>query len=48
MMRFSNHRGVPARGVESSPLGSDEFAGFVKRELQKWAKVVTATGMTIN
>ncbi len=37
-----------ARGVESSPLGSDEFAAFVKKELEKWAKMVTATGMTIN
>lgn len=40
--------GSRARGVESSPLGSEEFAGFVKRELEKWAKMVAATGMTVN
>jgi len=40
--------GFRARGVESSPLGSDDFAAFVKREVEKWAKMVRATGMTIN
>jgi tripartite-type tricarboxylate transporter receptor subunit TctC len=40
--------GFRARGAESSPLGSEEFAAFVKRELEKWAKVVAATGMTIH
>ncbi len=41
-------KGFRARGAESSPLGSDEFAAFVKTELEKWAKVVKATGMTLN
>lgn len=40
--------GLRAHGSEPSPLGSDEFAAFVKKELEKWAKVVTATGMTVN
>jgi tripartite-type tricarboxylate transporter receptor subunit TctC len=40
--------GFQARGAEPSPLGSNEFAAFVKKELEKWAKVVTATGMTTN
>ena len=35
-------------GVEPAPLGADEFAAFVKSEVEKWAKVVTATGMTAN
>lgn len=35
-----------AQGAEPSPLGSDEFAAFVKSEIEKWAKVVAATGMT--
>ena len=35
-----------AQGAEPSPLGTDEFAPFVKSEVEKWAKVVTATGMT--
>ena len=35
-----------AQGAEPSPLGTDEFAPFVQREIEKWAKVVTATGMT--
>ena len=35
-----------AQGAEPSPLGSDEFAAFVKSEVEKWAKVVAATGMT--
>lgn len=40
--------GFQARGAEPSPLGPNEFAAFVKKELEKWAKVVTATGMTVN
>jgi tripartite-type tricarboxylate transporter receptor subunit TctC len=35
-----------AQGAEPSPLNTDEFTPFVKREVEKWAKVVTATGMT--
>ena len=35
-----------AQGAEPSPLGADEFATFVKSEVEKWAKVVAATGMT--
>ena len=34
-----------AQGAEPSPLGSDELAAFVKKEIEKWAKVVAATGM---
>jgi tripartite-type tricarboxylate transporter receptor subunit TctC len=37
-----------AGGVEPSPLGADEFAAFVKSEVEKWAKVVAVTGMTAN
>ncbi len=36
-----------AQGAEPSPLNTDEFTPFVKREVEKWAKVVTATGMTV-
>jgi tripartite-type tricarboxylate transporter receptor subunit TctC len=35
-----------AQASEPSPLGTDEFAAFVKKEVEKWGKVVTATGMT--
>jgi tripartite-type tricarboxylate transporter receptor subunit TctC len=35
-----------AQGAEPAPLATDEFASFVKREVEKWAKVVAATGMT--
>ncbi|MES2561356.1 MAG: tripartite tricarboxylate transporter substrate binding protein [Pseudomonadota bacterium] len=35
-----------AQGSEPSPLATDEFAAFVKREVEKWGKVVMATGMT--
>lgn len=35
-----------AQGAEPSPLGADEFAAFVKSEIDKWAKVVAATGMS--
>lgn len=35
-------------GAEPAPLATDEFAAFVKREVEKWAKVVTATGMTVD
>jgi tripartite-type tricarboxylate transporter receptor subunit TctC len=34
-----------AQGAEPSPLGTDEFAAFVKREIEKWSRVVAATGM---
>jgi tripartite-type tricarboxylate transporter receptor subunit TctC len=36
-----------AQGAEPSPLASDAFALFVKGEIEKWAKVVAATGMTV-
>ena len=35
-----------AQGAEPSPLGTDEFASFVRSEVEKWAKVVAATGMS--
>jgi tripartite-type tricarboxylate transporter receptor subunit TctC len=35
------------QGAEPSPLPFDEFAPFVKKEIEKWAKVVAATGMTV-
>jgi tripartite-type tricarboxylate transporter receptor subunit TctC len=35
-----------AQASEPSPLGTDEFAAFVKKEIEKWGKVVAATGMT--
>jgi tripartite-type tricarboxylate transporter receptor subunit TctC len=35
-----------AQGAEPSPLGPDAFAAFVKQEIDKWAEVVAATGMT--
>jgi tripartite-type tricarboxylate transporter receptor subunit TctC len=39
-------KGLQSRGAEPSLLGPDEFAAFVKKEVEKWAKVVPATGMT--
>jgi len=33
-------------GAEPSPLPAEAFAAFVKNEVEKWAKVVAATGMT--
>jgi tripartite-type tricarboxylate transporter receptor subunit TctC len=35
-----------AQGAELSPLGTEDFAAFVRLEVEKWAKVVAATGMT--
>ena len=35
-----------AQGAEPSPLGAEAFAAFVKTEVEKWARVVAATGMT--
>jgi tripartite-type tricarboxylate transporter receptor subunit TctC len=35
-----------AAGAEPSPMPSEEFAAFVKTEIEKWGKVVAATGMT--
>lgn len=35
-----------AQGSEPSPLATDEFAAFVAREVDKWGKVVTLTGMS--
>jgi tripartite-type tricarboxylate transporter receptor subunit TctC len=37
---------LQAQGAEPSPLAGDEFAAFVKREVEKWAKVVAVTKMT--
>ena len=37
-----------AAGAEPAPLATDEFAAFVKSEVEKWAKVVAATGMTVD
>jgi tripartite-type tricarboxylate transporter receptor subunit TctC len=36
-----------AQGAEPSPLGRAAFAAFVKAEMEKWAKVVAVTGMTV-
>ncbi len=36
-----------AQGAEPSPLNTDEFTPFVKLEVEKWGKIVTATGMTV-
>lgn len=35
-----------AQGAEPSPLGREQFAAFVKSEVDKWAKIVAVTGMT--
>jgi tripartite-type tricarboxylate transporter receptor subunit TctC len=35
-----------AQGAEPSPLASDAFARFVRSEVEKWGKVVAATGMS--
>ena len=35
-----------AQGAEPSPLNTDQFTPFVKVEVEKWAKIVAATGMT--
>ena len=35
-----------AQASEPSPLPTDEFAAFVRKEVEKWGKVVAATGMT--
>lgn len=37
-----------AQGAEPAPLAREEFTAFVKSEVDKWAKVVAATGMTAN
>jgi tripartite-type tricarboxylate transporter receptor subunit TctC len=39
---------LQASGAEPSPLVPDEFAAFVKSEVEKWAQVVAVTGMTAN
>jgi tripartite-type tricarboxylate transporter receptor subunit TctC len=36
-----------AQGAEPSALSADAFAGFVRGEVEKWAKVVAATGMSV-
>jgi tripartite-type tricarboxylate transporter receptor subunit TctC len=35
-----------AQGSEPSTLGTDEFALFARREVEKWSKMVAITGMT--
>ena len=35
------------RGTEPVPLGPDEFVVFVKKELEKWATIVKATGIAV-
>ncbi len=35
-----------AQGAEPAPLATEGFTAFVKSEVEKWAKVVAATGMT--
>jgi len=35
-----------AQGAEPSPLNTDQFTPFVRLEVEKWGKIVTATGMT--
>ena len=35
-----------AQGAEPSPLGREQFAAFVRLEIDKWAKIVAVTGMT--
>lgn len=35
-----------AQGAEPSPLAREPFTAFVKNEVEKWAKIVAATGMT--
>ena len=37
-----------ANGAEPSPLARDEFTAFVKSEIEKWSRVVAATGMKAN
>ena len=37
-----------AAGAEPSALATEEFAAFVKSEVEKWGKVVAATGMTVD
>ncbi len=37
-----------AAGAEPSALTTDDFSLFVKSEVEKWARVVTATGMTVD
>lgn len=47
IMRSPEARGrLNAQGAEPSPLPTEEFTAFVKSEVEKWAKVVAATGMT--
>ncbi len=37
-----------AAGAEPAPLATEEFSAFVKSEVEKWGKVVVATGMTVD
>ncbi len=34
------------QGAEPAPLSTDQFTVFVRHEVEKWSKVVAATGMT--
>ena len=39
---------VDRLATEPSPLNTDQFTPFVKVEVEKWAKIVAATGMTVD
>ena len=34
------------QGAEPSPLAAAPYTAFVKKEIEKWGRVVAATGMT--
>src|SRR4051794_30399630 len=42
-----HRQALHAQRTEPSPLDTEAFALFVKREIDKWSKVVSATGMTV-
>ena len=37
-----------AQGALASGIPPEEFAGFVKREVEKWARVAKAAGVTVD
>jgi tripartite-type tricarboxylate transporter receptor subunit TctC len=37
-----------AQGALASGIPPEEFAGFVKREAEKWGKVAKAAGVTVD
>jgi tripartite-type tricarboxylate transporter receptor subunit TctC len=37
---------LAASGIEAVPMTTDEFAGFVRNEVKKWAKLVEVSGAT--